>query len=89
MQVAEFCLRLAFIKTFLSEVGLLGNRFTAPYPPILVLGHSFFIIKYIFKYFIYLFLEKGREGERETSMCGCLLCALCWGPGLQPRQVGL
>ena len=34
----------------------------------------------------YLFLEKekGRR-KRETSMCGCLLCAPYWGPGPQPR----
>ena len=41
------------------------------------------------KYFIYLFLERGegRERGRETSMCGCLLCAPYWGPGQQPRHV--
>ena len=38
---------------------------------------------------IYLFLERGegREKEMETSMCGCLLCAPHWEPGLQPRHV--
>ena len=30
---------------------------------------------------------EGREKKRETSMCGCLLCAPYWGPGLQPRPV--
>ena len=32
----------------------------------------------------YLFLERGREGVRgrETSMCGYLLSAPYWGPGL-------
>ena len=39
------------------------------------------------KDFMYLFLEKGREGERETLMCGCLSCAPYWGPGWQPRHV--
>ena len=42
------------------------------------------------KDFIYLFLEKGKEGEREgekTSVCGCLSSALYWGPVLQPRHV--
>ena len=41
------------------------------------------------KDFIYLFLERGegRERERETSMCGCLLFTPCWGPGRQPRHV--
>ena len=40
--------------------------------------------------FIYLFLERGKGGRkrgRETSMCGCLLCAPHWGPSLQPRHV--
>ena len=37
--------------------------------------------------FIYLFLERGEGRERVTSMCGCLLCAPYWGPGLQPRHV--
>ena len=44
---------------------------------------------FFFKDFIYLFLERGREGERgrETSMCGHLSCSPYWGPGLQPRHV--
>ena len=29
----------------------------------------------------------GRKRGRETSMCGCLSCALHCGPGLQPRHV--
>ena len=40
--------------------------------------------------FIYLFLERGREGggrKREKSMCGCLSSAPYWGPGPQPRPV--
>ena len=43
-----------------------------------------------FKDFIYLFLREGRSGRkrgRETSMCGCLLCAPYWGRGLRPRHV--
>ena len=42
-----------------------------------------------FEDFIYLFVESGEEKEkgRETSVCGCLLHALFWGPGLQPRHV--
>ena len=38
---------------------------------------------------IYLFIDtgEGRNWRRETSMCGCLLCAPYWGPGLQPRHV--
>ena len=29
----------------------------------------------------------GRKRARETSMCGCLLCAPYWELGLQPRHV--
>ena len=39
---------------------------------------------------MYVFLEKGEGKEKEkgeTSMCGCLFCALYGGPGLQPRHV--
>ena len=48
-----------------------------------------------FKDLIHLFLERGREGEkqrkkhryvRETST-GCLLHGPSWGPGPQPRHV--
>ena len=44
---------------------------------------------FLFKDFIYLFLEKGeaRKKGRETSLCGCLLNAPYWGPGWQPRHV--
>ena len=44
---------------------------------------------YFLKDFIYLFLERGREGERgrETSVSGCPKCTLYWGPGPQPRHV--
>ena len=46
------------------------------------------IIKFFFfKKRVYLFLERGREGERETSVCGCLSCSPYWGSGLQPRHV--
>ena len=42
------------------------------------------IFFYFLKSFIYLFLERGREGE---TMCGCLSHALHWVPDLQPRHV--
>ena len=43
---------------------------------------------YVFRDFIYLFLERGggRKG-RETSMCGCLSHAPHKGPGQQSRHV--
>ena len=46
-------------------------------------------IKYNFKdFYLFIFREReGREKGRETSVCGCLLGAPYWGPGLQPRQV--
>ena len=45
------------------------------------------ILESFFKHF--MFRERGREWKRgrETSMCGCLSHALCWGPGLQLRHV--
>ena len=51
-------------------------------------SHRFFFKK---KYFIYLFLERGkwrRKRGRETSMCGCL-CTIPIGVrlGSQPRHV--
>ena len=43
------------------------------------------------KDFIYLFSERGREGERggekETSMCGCLSHVPRWVHVLQPKYV--
>ena len=44
---------------------------------------------HFFKDFISLFLEgRGeRNRERETSVCGCLSCTPCWGPGPQSRHV--
>ena len=47
----------------------------------------FFFFK--FKDFIYLLFDRkgGRKRGRETSVCGCLLRAPYWGPGLQPRHV--
>ena len=43
----------------------------------------------VFKDFIYLLLERGEGGERNTDVqeIGCLLHAPIWGPGLQPRYV--
>ena len=48
-----------------------------------------FLKNIFFKDFIYLILERGegKEKGRETSMCGCLLRAPYWGPGLHPRHV--
>ena len=44
---------------------------------------------FLFFIFLNLFLEKGegRKRGRETSMCGCRLHTLQWGPGLQPMHV--
>ena len=44
--------------------------------------------RYLFlKKRFYLFLVRGRERERETSMCGCLWSTPYWRPGPQPRCV--
>ena len=41
------------------------------------------------RFYLFIFRERGRDRERgrEISMCGCLSCALHWGPDLQPRLV--
>ena len=47
-------------------------------------------ISFIFlKDFINFILERGegREKERETPVCDCLLHTPNWGPGWQPRHV--
>ena len=46
-------------------------------------------LKVSIKKFIYLFIFRGggREKERETPVCSCLLCTPYWGPGPQPRHV--
>ena len=48
----------------------------------------FFLFKRIY---VFIFRERGREGEREgeqeTSMCGCLSLGPHWEPGPQPRHV--
>ena len=49
---------------------------------------EFYLFVCLFVYlFIYFYREEGKEKERETSMCGCLLCTPYWGPGPQPRHV--
>ena len=46
------------------------------------------IPKMFLKDFIYLFLERGEEREKEErNICGYLSCAPNWGSGLQPRHV--
>ena len=51
-------------------------------------GRPFFFFFFFYK-ILFLFLQRGREGERgrETSVCGCLSNAPYWGPGPQPRHV--
>ena len=41
------------------------------------------------RFYLFIFREgkRGRKRGRETSVCGCLLHAPYWGPGLQPRHV--
>ena len=51
---------------------------------------SIVVCLFVFKDFIYLFVERGegREKEKETSMCSCLLRALtgdlAHNPGMFP-----
>ena len=42
------------------------------------------------RFYSFVFEREGKGGGRrgrETSVCGCLLCATYWRPGLQPRHV--
>ena len=50
-----------------------------------------YIFFFLFKYFIYLFLEKGREGEREGEKHQCVVAShmaptgdLACNPGMWP-----
>ena len=57
---------------------------------IVVISRDGTIRTFFERYFIYLFLERGKGGRkrgRETSICGCLSRGPHWGPGLQPRHV--
>ena len=51
---------------------------------------SCYVIFCIICMFKRAFLSEGKGGRkrgRETSMCGCLLCAPDWRRGTQPRHV--
>ena len=49
---------------------------------------SNFIIGFLKIFYLSLERGEGREKRgRETSVCGCLLCAPYWEHGLQPRHV--
>ena len=50
---------------------------------------SIFCSCFFKRVYLFIFRERGREGERgrETSVCGCLSRTPYWGPGLQPRHV--
>ena len=43
-------------------------------------------VRFFFKIYLF-FRQRGREGERESSKCGCLSSAPYWEPGPQPRRV--
>ena len=38
------------------------------------------------RFYLFFECEEGRKWGRESSMCGCLSRAPCWGPDLQPRH---
>ena len=53
-------------------------------------AHSLRNAQCLFLKILFFYFREGkgvRKRGRETSMCGCLSCAPCWGPGLQPRHV--
>ena len=48
----------------------------------------FVVVNSIFYKILFIFRERGREGEREEeTSISCLLHTPNWGPGLQPRHV--
>ena len=50
-----------------------------------ILGSHPFLFFFFLRF--YLFIQRRRQGEKETSWFGCLSHAPYWGPGLQPRHV--
>ena len=56
---------------------------------VVVWDYAIYIFKGFFKKYLFILGKRkgGRKRERETSMCGCLSCALDQGPGPQPRPV--
>ena len=67
------------VKVFFLFCGF--SNFFHLYPPFSLPFFSFKIL------FIFREGKGGRKRGRKTSMCGCLLHALNWGPDLQPRHV--
>ena len=51
-------------------------------------NHLYSFFDFIFKKILFHYFQRegkgGRKGGRETSMCGCLLCAPNWGPAHNP-----
>ena len=50
------------------------------------IGNGILCCCFFKRFYLFIFREGkgGRKRERETSMCGCLLHVLYWGPGPQP-----
>ena len=72
-------------KSFEEQILILMKLNLSVFP---FMSYTFFL-SYFLKILFILVLERGEGKARgwETSMCGCLLHAPYWGPGLQPRHV--
>ena len=68
-----------------SDVGYLALMFYGLYVPFVLWSHCNNLFTFVNIYFFKDF--RGKEKEKERRMCGCLLCTLYWGHGLQPRHV--
>ena len=46
---------------------------------------------YFLRFYLFIYRERGRKGEREGEKHQCVVASqappLHWGPGLQPRHV--
>ena len=71
---------MIFVLLWLTSLSILFSRSNHT----VAKGKMFYFFSF-FKILLTYFREG--KGERETSMCGCLLCTPYWGPGPQPRQV--
>ena len=84
--VQNIIYQLCFIIAFKSVLVFLRKRHLKP-----VLYTHTYTYFLILKNILFINFQRERKGRRkrgrETSVCGCLLCAPNLGPGLQPRRV--
>ena len=78
-----------YVHTKTGNIGFLGGKDLGDFTEFSLILFELYIINtyYLFKQhsfkdvYLFIFRQKGREEERETSVCGCFLHAPYWGPG--------